>query len=258
MTPAEIAGYIGAAAWLPIIISWLYKLIVKPHVMIIPDEYPEIGFTTFGPIVNVRMAITTARKPVVLDSIDLKLTHQDGESRVFHWSGMNEQVSQIVDAAGNRQTVEKETNPIAFLIGIESVLVKFVRFQDRSFKQEMLPMLDALAEKVHFGLRQKNYSHVTLKASNEFDNVKRGWARHFPWKTGTYTASFSVSSPSRLKLTQIKLQFQLNDTDIEILRRNLTINEEYHGAVLKQEEDGTPPPVYQWNWRYPRTIKLKN
>jgi hypothetical protein len=126
---------------------------------------------------------------------------------------MNEQVSQIVDAAGNRQTVEKETNPIAFLIGVESVLIKFVRFQDRSFNRDMLPMLDALAEKVHFGLRQQNYSHVAMKTTNEFDNVKRGWARNFQWKTGTYAASFSVSSPSRLKLTQIKFQFQLNDTD---------------------------------------------
>jgi hypothetical protein len=257
MTPAEIAAYIGAAAWLPIIISWVYKLIVTPHVTIIPDELPEIGFTTFGPIVNIRIAITTTRKPAVLDSIDLTLIHQDGESRMFHWSGMNEQVNQIVDAAGNRQTIEKETNPIAFLVGVESVLEKLVRFQDRSFNQEMLPMLDALAEKVHFGLRQQNYSQVAIKASNEFDNVKRGWVRNFTWKTGTYTASFSVSSPTRLKLTQIKIQFQLNDTDIEILRRNLIINENYHVSILKQVEDGTVPSVFQWNWRYPRTIKLK-
>ena len=258
MRSAEIAAYIGAAAWLPIVFAWLYKVFVTPRVTIVPDEYPEIGFSTLGPIINVRMAITATRKPAVIDSIDLTLAHQDGESRKFHWSGMTEQVNQIVDAAGNRQRIEKETNPIAFLVGVESVLEKFVRFQDRSFHQEMQPLQDAMVEKVHFSKKQNTYSRDAIMASPEFDNVKRGWARRFFWKAGKYTALFSVSSPSRLTLTQVNIQFQLTDTDIEILKKNLTINEEYHAAILKQIEDGTPQPTFQWNWRYPRTIKIRS
>ena len=79
----------------------------------------------------------------------------------------------------------------------------------------------------------------------------------FFWKAGKYTASFSLNSPSRLKLKQIQLEFQLNDTDIEILQKNLAINAEYHAAILKQVEDGTQQPVFNWNWRYPRTNKLR-
>jgi hypothetical protein len=258
MTPAEIAAYIGAAAWLPIVITWLFKLFVKSTVTIIPDESPEIGFSTLGPIINVRMAITAARKVAIIDSMDLSLRHEDGEACNFHWSGMTEQVNQIVDDAGaTRQRIQKETDPIAFVVGTESVLVKFVRFQNRSFHEEMQPTLDSLVEKAHFLKKQNAFSHVEILKSQEFDNVKRGWARQFPWKTGKYVASFSVGSPYRLKLKQVKLEFELNDTDIEILKRNLAVNENYHTAILKQFEDGTPQPSFQWNWRYPKAKKLR-
>jgi hypothetical protein len=109
MTSAEIAAYIGAAAWLPIVIGWLYKIFVKAKVTIIPAEFPEIGFSTLGPILNVRMVITAARKMAIIDSIDLLLSHQDGDVRKFHWTGMTEQVNQIVDEAGaTRQRIQKE------------------------------------------------------------------------------------------------------------------------------------------------------
>jgi hypothetical protein len=258
MTPAEIAAYIGAAAWLPIVIGWLYKVFVKPKVTIIPAEFPEIGFSTLGPILNVRMAITAARKTAIIDSIDLLLSHQDGDSRKFHWSGMTEQVSQIVDDVGAaRQRIQKETDPIAFVVGTESVSVKYVRFQDPSFHEEMQPAVDALVEKAHFLKKQNQFFHAEILRSQEFDNVKRGWARQFPWKTGKYIVTFSVSSPHRLKLEQIKLEFELNDTDIEILKQNFAVNENYHRAIFRQFEDGTPQPTLQWNWRFPKAKKLR-
>jgi hypothetical protein len=258
MTPAEIAGYIGAAAWLPIVIGWLYRVFVKAKVTIIPAEFPEVGFSTLGPILNVRMVITAARKMVIVDSIDLLLSHQDGESRKFHWSGMTEQLNQIVDDAGaTRQRVQKETEPIAFVVGTESVSVRFVRFQDPSFHEEMQQTLDALVEKAHFLKKQQNFSHADILKSEEFDKVKRGWARQFPWKTGRYLATFSVSSPQRLTLEQIGLEFFLADTDVEILKQNLAVNEDFHRGVLRQFEDGTPQPALNWNWRYPKAKKMR-
>jgi len=48
MTPAEIAAYIGAAAWLPQIATLIYRYFVQPVVTIIPDKYAEVGFTSLG------------------------------------------------------------------------------------------------------------------------------------------------------------------------------------------------------------------
>src|SRR5690348_9666774 len=58
MKPEEIAAYIGAAAWLPQIITWLYRGIVRPSVRLVPNQYAEAGFTSLGPIFNLRMAFS--------------------------------------------------------------------------------------------------------------------------------------------------------------------------------------------------------
>jgi hypothetical protein len=39
--PAEIAAYIGAAAWAPQIGSWMYGWLVKPRVQILPERMVE-------------------------------------------------------------------------------------------------------------------------------------------------------------------------------------------------------------------------
>jgi hypothetical protein len=112
-------------------------------------------------------------------------------------------------------------------------------------------------EKVHFAQKQSTFSYAEVTKSSEYDAVKRAWARQFVWKAGKYVASFEMSSPYRMRLTQVKSEFELTDTDIEILNKNLTTLDDYHKALLKQAEDGTAPPLFNWNWRYPKTTKLR-
>lgn len=258
MTGSDLAAYIGAAAWLPIVIAWGYRTFVRPRVTIVPGEVPEIGFTTFGPIINIRMAITTARKPAIIDSLGFVLVHEDGSTRTFHWAGMTEDLSQVVDTAGNRQRIEKEQTAIAFHVGIESLLEKFVRFQDRSFHERLQRVLDPYSEKIHFQLKQKQFTAANLINSKEFDELERAWAREFTWKPGRYTGRFFVGSPSRVVLKKAIFTFSLADTDIEVLKRNLEINRDYALGILTQLENGTTPSLLQWNWRYPRITKQRN
>src|SRR6266704_1317610 len=100
MKASDLAAYIGAAAWLPIVLVWAYRIFVIPKVTIVSGEVPEIGFTTFGPIINIRMAISATRKPTIIDSLGFKLSHEDGSTRTFHWAGMTEDLSQIIDVSG--------------------------------------------------------------------------------------------------------------------------------------------------------------
>jgi hypothetical protein len=135
MTPAEIAAYIGAAAWLPQIATWAYRKFVQPAVTIVPDKYAEVGFTPFGPIFNVRMAFSTENKDLIVDGFELLLRHSDGDTRTLRWSGLSETFSEITDAAGNRQVVSRDQTPIALKIGTESLIEKFVRFQEPRYHE---------------------------------------------------------------------------------------------------------------------------
>ncbi len=86
MKPEEIAAYIGAAAWLPQIAMWLYRSIVRPKLRIVPDQLAEVGFTSLGPIFNVRMAFFVENRDIIIDDVELILRHQDGIIRTFRWT----------------------------------------------------------------------------------------------------------------------------------------------------------------------------
>ncbi len=52
MSATDIIAAIGAAAWLPQIISWVSAISTKPRLRFVPEETSEIGYTFFGPIFN--------------------------------------------------------------------------------------------------------------------------------------------------------------------------------------------------------------
>lgn len=49
MSSEEIVAYIGAAAWLPQIGSWIYNYYITPRVAVIPNRSIELGFTVSDP-----------------------------------------------------------------------------------------------------------------------------------------------------------------------------------------------------------------
>lgn len=150
MTAAEIAAYIGAAAWLPQIALWAYRYFANASITIVPNRYAEVGFTSYGPIFNVRMALSVDRKDVIVDGFELTFQHADGETRTFRWSGLNETFSEIRDDAGNRQVVSRDQVPIALKIGTESLIEKFGRFQEPRYHEAVRPALSNLIAHLNF------------------------------------------------------------------------------------------------------------
>jgi len=108
LKPEEIAAYIGAAAWAPQIIAWLYKALIRPKLRVVPGQFGEVGFTNYGPIFNVRMAFFVENHDLIIDGIDITLRHTDGESHEFRWAGLGETFSEITDSSGKKQIVSKD------------------------------------------------------------------------------------------------------------------------------------------------------
>ena len=150
MTAAEFAAYIGAAAWLPQIAAWIYRVLAKPKITIVPDRYADVGFTSYGPIFNIRMAFTADRKGAIIDGFELDLRHADGDVRTLRWSGLSETFSEITDAMGNRQIVGRDQTPIALKIWTESLVEKIVRFQEPRYHETVRPALFAPRRSIQF------------------------------------------------------------------------------------------------------------
>jgi hypothetical protein len=251
-TPEELAAYIGAAAWLPQIGSWLYPRLVPPVVRIIPERQLQLGFTTYGPIFNIRMSLGADRRDAVIEHMEVRLQHEQGDVHCLSWIGLRETFSEISDSQGNRQLVERDQPAIALKVSTILLLEKFVRFQDPAYHdRHRVPVDAAVAHQSYLRTLSPDRaeSGKSLLDSREFHNLMAFYRAEFWWKPGRYTASFSIKSSNRAKLDCQSFVFRLAQHDVESLRSNIELMEtDYRNLVL----GGTPGfeaiPVV-WNWR---------
>lgn len=145
-TAADIAAWIGAAAWLPQIASWVHARFVRPLVRIMPDRSVSVGFTGYGPIFNVRVAIASERRDAILDKIAVTLRHEGGDQHELAWVSHREKFSQITDNQGNYQVVERDQPAIALQVHTAILAEKFILFQEPSFREKARPLVERVEE----------------------------------------------------------------------------------------------------------------
>jgi hypothetical protein len=249
MKPEELAAYIGAAAWLPQIATWLYRSLVKPKLRIVPGDFADVGFTSFGPIFNVRMAFFVENRDLIVDGIDLIIRHQDGESRSFRWAGLAETFSEITDASGNKQIISRDQTPIAIKITTQILFEKLVRFQEPRFHEADRALGQALVAHFNF-LKQKNPNTFVpdVLESKELYAVVEGKQKWFCWKPGRYEVELKIKSPQSFRFTDSRFAFELPAVDVDHLKKNLgLIDTEIRNVISSNMPGFKPQPVsYQW------------
>lgn len=259
MKPEEIAAYIGAAAWLPQIATWLYRSLVRPKIRVVPDLFAEVGFTTFGPIFNVRMAFFVENRDMIIDDIELIVRHQDGESKSFRWAGLGETFSEITDASGNKQIVSRDQTPIAIKVGTQTLLEKFVRFQEPRFHQADKPPTQTLV--AHFNyLKQKSPDTFVSEvlASKELFAVLEGRQKWFWWKPGRYELTLRPRSPQKFKLIEPSFAFELSAVDVDHLKKNLVIlDTEIRNLISSNLHDFKATPI-NWQWANVSVLRARD
>jgi hypothetical protein len=129
----SIASFIGAAAWLPQIFTWIYRISTKPLITITPDKFVEVGYTAYGPILNVRLSINVEKKDALLNNICLILRHEDGAEYQFEWVGMTEVLSEIKNNRGENQIVQQNSVPIQIKLSTLYLCEKFFNFHESRF-----------------------------------------------------------------------------------------------------------------------------
>jgi len=247
-TPTEIAAYVGAAAWLPQIIAFIYRATIKPRVTIIPEKQVEIGYTTFGPIFNLRIAVSAARKDTIIDHVGASIRHEDGSVHEFAWAGMRETFSEIKDLSGNVQFVERDYSPIALVLSRFGVIERFFRFQAPSFHSKHKTLLRVATDYQAYLKTTKPDYHEDLLNSKQVHDVLEFYEQYFFWKSGRYTVKFSVKSPSRVILTESVYVFDLKPYEVEEVKRNLPVFKIEATNLVKSDIDGYKPQEVKWRW----------
>ena len=81
---------LGALAWTPHLIGMFKQWIIKSKIRVITHRNAEIGFTTFGPIFNIRLAFAVEHRDIVVSDLKIRLKHESGEEKVFEWQGITQ------------------------------------------------------------------------------------------------------------------------------------------------------------------------
>lgn len=255
MTPAELAAYIGAAAWLPQIGSWLYRRYVRPEVVIVPEKTLEIGYTSFGPIFNVRLALTVNRKDVIIDGLEAIIQHETGDRHTLTWVGMRENLSEISDAAGNRQLIDKEQPAIALKLSTAALVEKFVRFQEHSFLERGREFANDLYALAIFISNRADSSPADILKSKEYRDLIAYARQGFWWMAGSYTVKFRARALHEIELDENTYTFELSQHDIDALKNNLTSLERFYEQTAYVNTPDFQPAQITWTWRNPTLRK---
>jgi hypothetical protein len=250
MDSAELAAYIGAAAWAPHLLSWAHNFLTAPRVRIIPDKSIEIGFTSNGPILNLTLAISSENKDSLIDNINIQLRHEEGDVHEIIWQGYEEKFSILDSNSAIHQTVKKDGRPIALKISTDGLVERFFRFQDDHFWIDHREKSDALINQIEYLRRTNNITPEDTEKLKEYESFSETYTDHFWWKTGTYRVKFQISSPNASQLIDSDFYFSLSKKDVEMLSANkIFVKQEFKNALFSAVK-GYESTQIRWNWRY--------
>jgi hypothetical protein len=248
-SPEQIAAFVGAAAWLPQLASWAYKFYHKPQVVIIPDIRAELGYTTLGPIFNIRLAISADTKDVLLDTFRVEVKHESGEIKEFFWQGTKETLNQVRDPTGVLQTVEKDETGIAIKVRPDALADKFFRFQLPEFSSATSQLVTDVQGHHSYLLTRSKDICGDLMNSDKMHSLLNAYRSNFSWRPGKYVITFHCKAiHDSISQLPAKFTFELSPQDVENLRKNYEIFEPYVEWITFKGTEGsiTTEPTFEW------------
>jgi len=258
MDSTFVVAVIGAAAWLPQIISWIGNLFIKPKLRFVPEETSEIGYTFFGPIYNQSFAISTSRKDALIEKIIMIIFHESGAKHEFLWKFLDERGPEIMSlTTGERSEWRKNQPAIALKVSTLGLAEKKIGFQDTFYQTKLMSLLRKY-EDIAFHLEKTKHSSYTQEAieTKEFtdliDYIKTG----FYWDEGKYDAYLYVYEASLKKPHVEHFQFELSKTQIEQLEKNIKITQDHFRNLVLYKGKEKESPLYFWNWVNPSFYRV--
>jgi hypothetical protein len=239
---------IGAAAWLPQIVSFVHRMLIKPRMSIIPVPQLEIGYTFLGPILNIKAALFAENKDATIVDMHVLLTHEKGRSIRLNWHSFVEKFSELRSLSGETAEVSRDQEATALRISTSLPVEKFIRFQDPAFQaqsRELTTIADADLNRIT-DAGGDGGSFVHTKAYSELTRFLR---HQFCWEAGRYQAEFQIQLLERRSPVMARSEFSLAESDVERLALNVGSMEKR----IQQIAEGVPEAerVNPTNWANP-------
>lgn len=247
----EGAAILGAMAWLPHLIKLVKSIVTRPEVRIIVQSTVEIGYTTLGPILNLRIAFSVRHRDLVISSIKIRLKHESGEEKVLSWKGIVQRLAQMHTQEVGTIPFEKELSVLAIKLTPKEVEERLIRYHEEDYYTNKEAYESKSAKKLSYLKEKGEYNPDDFLQSEEMKDLYSFVNHWFNWKQGKYTVTFEVESPEQFTLKDNKYKFSLTPLNIELLEANKDIIQLSYEDIFKYGIDGYQPHNVTWNWVNP-------
>jgi hypothetical protein len=251
----DLAAITGALAWIPPIFVAIRSWMTKPKIRIVTERSPEIGFTTFGPILNLRIALTVTHKDIVITGIRLIVTHESGEQTNFFWRIIIQRMGTLNYPQGGTVPFEKELNVLAMKISLKDVEELTIRFHDLNYLKSKSQLDDIAIKKLSY-LRQAGTFDESFLKSQEIVDVYSFIKQSFAWKPGSYRLQVQLESPDVFNVLDDHYSFTLSPLQVQNLSNNLLYIEQSFVIQVLPAAEGQVPAAIPWQWAYPEMQKV--
>ncbi len=255
MTPADIAAWIGAAAWLPQIGKWVHNAWAKPKLRIVPSATVMLTYSNFGPTVQLTVSLSTDRRDALIERMELEMSHELGEKRHLTWVFISEFGQQITAPTGEVMNFGRNQPATAIKITTGTLTDRQILLQDPDFAERARTLGDEVLDHYRFLKTKEQDPMKTLLESKEIRPAREHFERSFYWKPGRYTFEISLKSASSNKDHVQKFEVVLSTADSDRLVSNCKFFGEYVSAAILDAE-GIPSKYPVWKWVQTRITSL--
>lgn len=243
----DIIAILGALAWLPQIISWIYNWLKKPKISIYHDGEAEVGYIKNGNVFNLRFSFLARDKHALIDDIELVLTDVNGATQILKWMWYSETFYELQGPAGN-SIMAKQQNAIAINAFKDVLIEKFIGFQSVSFLEKKKQLAYKLTTIVENQKINGNVNIDDIKRSNKYNELIRLYKNSLFWKAGDYSAVARIHVADTNEIINHNFKFRLSELEIDTLNKNI----EFAKSVVDYEfVDTTQQLTGSWLWAKP-------
>jgi hypothetical protein len=252
----EIAAVVGALAWIPPIYTGVRTWLTKPSIRVITQPNPEVGYTTLGPILNLRVALTVVHKDIVVTGIRLVVTHESGDQTTFSWRGVVQRMGTMNYPEVGAVPFEKELNVLAMKVSQKDVEERFIRFQNLDYLHKKAYLEDITIKELAHLRKAGSFEAAKFLASQGMADVYSFVRQSFAWKPGSYRLRIELESPDAFNVKDDEYSFSLTPLQVHNLYENLQFIEPYYANEVDPPQAEDKSAQLRWKWIYPDMQRL--
>lgn len=263
MDAIDLVAIVGAAAWTPHIVTWVYRALTKPKISLHLHSQPLIGYNTLGPIFDVTFALLSEKKDAILNKISATLKHENGATYTFDWAGLSEDLSEIQNPIAPTMSIKKTLLPLVIKVlhtGVTQVSVRFLHKQFRvKLRKPGKIALDRFNHLRTTGKLKTEQDVEGLVSEQEFSEYIKVYSSEFIWVAGKYSVIFEFESPNKYNYKKDEYIFELSQDDVNELKKNIdAIKRGLIGAAKSDAISDYKRKEESYVWRNPELRKKEN